>query len=624
MKYMGSKSRIAKDLLPILTKKLTKDRWYVEPFCLSGETLVFAKNGVKSVKDLQIGDYIIDEFGEYTKVVNKIEKDNIEKGLSISIKGGINIKCSLNHPFYDKDNKELLAKDLKIGDSLLMGVDSNKNDIVIDMANYITITKNKRFGRNGSYGEDWVKLYHNAPKIKRFIEVDKDFCQCLGLVISEGDKSNITMNISEREYLEDFLRKYEKITGLKFNNKCFYEKEDKNSIEFAVPCKTIYERLFFTATNLKSGARCKNISFLFSLNRELCLEVIRYMIIGDGSCSENGVYRNLNYKTSSRNIANQLQALLAIKFGIKSTIHHGVNKERYIKGRLLPKSDYYNVGITHNEDITFILGEKNANIVINEKKKGYVVKCIEQIEEKFYDITIDNKTHRYIINGGIVTHNCGGCNMMDKVNHPKRLSSDSNNYLIAMWKLLLGGYEFPQEISKQVYDFWRNKFNKRGFNGLGDTLEEAMIGWVGFMGSFNGRFFDGGYSGHDVKGRDYIGEQMRNTMSQIDTLKGVVFMCGSYDTLEIPKNSVIYCDIPYKNTKQYSTSKGFDHDAFWEWCRNKTKEGNDVLISEYQAPDDFVCVWQKQVTNAMNTKNTYKPTEKLFVHETISDKYITN
>lgn len=57
---------------------------------------------------------------------------------------------------------------------------------------------------------------------------------------------------------------------------------------------------------------------------------------------------------------------------------------------------------------------------------------------------------------------------------------------------------------------------------MGDTLEEAMIGWVGFMGSFNGRFYDGGYSGHNVKGRDYISEQIRNTLSQIDKLKGVV------------------------------------------------------------------------------------------------------
>lgn len=55
-----------------------------------------------------------------------------------------------------------------------------------------------------------------------------------------------------------------------------------------------------------------------------------------------------------------------------------------------------------------------------------------------------------------------------------------------------------------------------------------------------------------------------------------------------------------------------------------TREGNDVIISEYQAPEDFVCVWQKQVTNSMSLKNTYKPTEKLFVHESIADKYMSN
>lgn len=32
MKYMGSKSRIAKSLVPFLTKHLNKDRCYVEPF----------------------------------------------------------------------------------------------------------------------------------------------------------------------------------------------------------------------------------------------------------------------------------------------------------------------------------------------------------------------------------------------------------------------------------------------------------------------------------------------------------------------------------------------------------------------------------------------------------------
>lgn len=218
----------------------------------------------------------------------------------------------------------------------------------------------------------------------------------------------------------------------------------------------------------------------------------------------------------------------------------------------------------------------------------------------------------------------GGMNMMCNIEHSKRLASDKNNYLIAMWRFLCGGYNFPKTISKELYSEYRAKFNKRGFVGLGDTLEEAMIGWIGFMGSFNGRFYDGGYSGHDVNGRDYIGEQIRNTLSQVDKLQGVEFWCGSYDSFEMPKDSIIYCDIPYKNTKQYSTSKDFNHEEFWQWCRRRTREGNSVFISEYQAPDDFFCIWQKQVTNAMNTKNTYKPTEKLFVHESIADKYKSN
>lgn len=33
MKYIGSKRKISKDILPIITKNLSKNRFYVEPFC---------------------------------------------------------------------------------------------------------------------------------------------------------------------------------------------------------------------------------------------------------------------------------------------------------------------------------------------------------------------------------------------------------------------------------------------------------------------------------------------------------------------------------------------------------------------------------------------------------------
>ena len=220
---------------------------------------------------------------------------------------------------------------------------------------------------------------------------------------------------------------------------------------------------------------------------------------------------------------------------------------------------------------------------------------------------------------------CGGCNMIDKIVHKHRFASDSNNYLIAMWRFLVYyNFNFPTEISKHTYDYWRTIFNNRGFKGDGTLSEEAMIGWVGFMGSFNGRFFDGGYSGHNVNGRDYINEQIRNTLAQIGMLKGVVFETGDYYELKIPDKSVIYCDPPYAGTKQYSTSKDFNHNRFWQWCRERTEEGHDVLISEYNAPSDFQCVWQRKITNAMNQKNTHLPTEKLFVYKSIASKYIEN
>ena len=215
----------------------------------------------------------------------------------------------------------------------------------------------------------------------------------------------------------------------------------------------------------------------------------------------------------------------------------------------------------------------------------------------------------------------GGMNIMDKVNYPKRLASDANNYLIAMWRWLVEkDYDFPKGITKENYSYYRDLFNQRGFNNDGTTLDEAMIGWVGFMSSVNGRFYGGGYCSCQQK-RDYVKEHINNIIAQKDGLKSVVFKCGSYDEIDIPENSVIYCDPPYKSTKTYKISTIFDYDRFWQWSRDKTAQGNDVLISEYQAPKDFIPIWQMELTNSMHQTNTYKPIEKLFVHESIADKY---
>ena len=72
------------------------------------------------------------------------------------------------------------------------------------------------------------------------------------------------------------------------------------------------------------------------------------------------------------------------------------------------------------------------------------------------------------------------------------------------------------------------------------------------------------------------------------------------------------CDPPYKGTKQYSTSKNFDYERFYNWCRLMANKGHKVFVSEYYMPEDFKCIWSKEITNAMHQTNTKKPVEKLF------------
>ena len=208
---------------------------------------------------------------------------------------------------------------------------------------------------------------------------------------------------------------------------------------------------------------------------------------------------------------------------------------------------------------------------------------------------------------------CGGCSIIEKV--PKiyrRIANDKQKYLIEMWKSLTNGKTFPKRIEKSLYDKIRDCAYGRNNN-----FEDDLIGWVGFMASFNGRFVDAGYSGHNVLGkngktRDYITENISNTLKQIDNLKGVEWHSGDYFDCPFPSESLIYCDPPYYGTKQYLASKNFDYEKFYDWCRKMNEDGHTIFISEYQMPSDFKCIWQKEVTNAMNPTITKKPIEKLF------------
>ena len=194
----------------------------------------------------------------------------------------------------------------------------------------------------------------------------------------------------------------------------------------------------------------------------------------------------------------------------------------------------------------------------------------------------------------------GGANTIDKVDG-NRIGADVNEYLIDMWKAVSIGWAPPKNFLEDDYKIIRDNKNE---------FDKPLVGYVGFALSYGGKWF-GGWRRDSVGKRNYVEEAYNNALKQFPNLRGVDFVCVSYESLVIPPKSIIYCDPPYKGTTKYKDS--FDHQPFYDWCRQKYKEGHQVFISEYHMPDDFVCVWEKCVNNSL-TKDTgsKKGVEKLF------------
>ena len=237
--------------------------------------------------------------------------------------------------------------------------------------------------------------------------------------------------------------------------------------------------------------------------------------------------------------------------------------------------------------------------------KSRITKYIVPIIQKCID---DNNLSVYI------EPFAGGMNVIDKINAPFRFGSDKNKYLIALFQYLQNGGELLPEVSRELYSEVRANYK----NG---TYEDWYVGNIGFLASYNGRWFDGGYArpGYEKtkygqRYRDYYREAKDNILAQMPKLRNVTLDVQDYKNISPINCSMIYCDPPYSNSKQYENSIGFDYTEFWNIMREWSAD-NFVLISELNAPDDFICIWDKDVQRSMkSTDNTMRAVEKLFTY----------
>ena len=95
--------------------------------------------------------------------------------------------------------------------------------------------------------------------------------------------------------------------------------------------------------------------------------------------------------------------------------------------------------------------------------------------------------------------------------------------------------------------------------------------------------------------------QSLESLERLERLERLRVTSLSYDEIDIPDNSVIYCDPPYhaSDNSLYEGTARFDHRAFYDWCVRVSKT-NPIFISEYSIEDDrFEVVAEKQKMTSM-------------------------
>jgi DNA adenine methylase len=169
---------------------------------------------------------------------------------------------------------------------------------------------------------------------------------------------------------------------------------------------------------------------------------------------------------------------------------------------------------------------------------------------------------------------CGACSVLCKMADPRQ-ASDAQPDLILLWNALQLGWLPPRKVPETKYYQLRH------------SRPSDLRAFAGFACSYGAKFF-AGYARSKKYPQGYAEEGRRGCLRKIALLQNVPFHQGDYRDLN-PTDALIYCDPPYLGTQGFHGVAPFDHEIFWDTMRHWSKS-NAVVISEAQAPDDFVAV----------------------------------
>lgn len=163
---------------------------------------------------------------------------------------------------------------------------------------------------------------------------------------------------------------------------------------------------------------------------------------------------------------------------------------------------------------------------------------------------------------------------------------DSDPYVRILWSF--GNNQRQYLFSKEIEPYKKALHNAVVF-GVFDEIAENALGfkcWPFGIQSINKRRLLVRYL-VEKRNRKLQQNKQLQQLQQLEQLErlqkpDITWTSKSYEQVQIPENSIVYCDPPYKNTAEYLTK--FNHTQFWNWVRESR---HPIFISEYTAPHEL-------------------------------------
>lgn len=348
------------------------------------DEIVYTPNGKKYWKDVKVGDYLFGDDGNITQVID-IPFDDIAPIYEIEFSSGEKVKCSEGH--------------------LWKVMSHTRGEIIVSTKELIDIYKRPR--KISSHNPKGYELDCTIP-INKGVEYTfkktKVDPYTFGLMLGDGSfrvprsKNKAYFTFLDEDF--DVYKNYIPYNWIKYNNTKYGY--NLNIPEFNEILKS------YNLNYVKSEDKFIPDEYKYN-SREVRINILKGILDADGTVDNKG---RIEIVLSSKRLIEDIKWLCAslginyTKDRIKHTWYYNSNREKVKCLDAYRLSIYSNIPLFNLPRKLKLWGNRGTSSYANSKYRGTKIVNIKYIGEyKAKCVTVDNKSHCYLINKFITTHN---------------------------------------------------------------------------------------------------------------------------------------------------------------------------------------------------------------------------